>query len=372
MSGTSLDGLDAVLARFTLQSEGYRAEIVSHVRQTFPGSWASEAHRIQSKNLLRESYYLGAVWAEVGAKAVHRLLGKSRKHAREIDVLGAHGQTLVHLPRPRAYLGYPVGITIQSGDLSRLSIRTGIRVVGNFRAADLAVGGQGAPMAPYAHRLLFGRQGKTVAIQNLGGMGNVTVLTGHRLKMAFDTGPANVWIDTVVRWRTANRLSFDLNGRLARSGRPHFRLVEKLLAHPFFNRIPPKSAGWENFGPSVLSTYRSALSKMPTPDALSTVTYATAIATSQAYRRFVFPHAKPSEMIVAGGGAKNIFFMEVLSQLLPELRVVSSSTYGIEPDQVEALAFALLALETIRGRANNEPLATGAKKSIVCGQIALP
>src|SRR5262249_55129825 len=152
------------------------------------------------------------------------------------------------------------------------------------------------------HRLLFAKPGRTIAIQNLGGIGNVTLLRGNRVELAFDTGPGNVWIDTVVRWKSKGKRSFDPHGRIARKVKPQSELVSSLLRHSYFRQRPPKSAGWEQFGPTFLRKYRRRLHRLSLEDAVATVTHATAEATAQAYKKFVIPRSKPKEIIFCGGG----------------------------------------------------------------------
>jgi anhydro-N-acetylmuramic acid kinase len=370
MSGTSLDGLDGVLVEYAAHGESYRTRTLAHARRPFPLSWADTVRRIAERNQLREAAYFAAAWSEKAASLVRRLLRSARVAPRQVEAIGAHGQTVVHLPDPRPFLDARAGITIQLADLSRLALATGIPVVGNFRTADVALGGQGAPLAPHAHRLLFGHTGRTLAVQNLGGIGNVTLLRGGRVRLAFDTGPANVWIDTVVRWRTKGRLSYDRGGALAARGVPDRTLVLLLLSHPYFRKFPPKSAGWEQFGEDYLRRFRGRLMGMSPADAVATVTYATALATAESYRRFVFHHGLPEAVVLAGGGARNAFLRHLLSRYLPETRVTTSELFGIRVDQVEAVAFALLAVRAIHGRPNNEPAASGASAEAVCGQIA--
>jgi anhydro-N-acetylmuramic acid kinase len=218
--------------------------------------------------------------------------------------------------------------------------------------------------------MLFGSKRKTLAIQNLGGIGNVTLLKNGKVAAAFDTGPGNVWIDTVARWRTKGKMPFDRNGALAIRGNPDFSMVGSLLRHPFFRLRPPKSAGWEQFGPASLVRFRAKLLKMPLADALATVTVASALATAIAYRRFVFPKGKPTEILLCGGGARNETWRRLFAHALPEVRVTTTEAHGLPVNQVEAVAFALLAVQTLRGLPSNEPSATGARRPVVLGQIA--
>jgi anhydro-N-acetylmuramic acid kinase len=370
MSGTSLDGLDAVLTRLTPSSSGFDVRVLGHVFRAFPRGWADEIRRISERDRLRDAYRFGAVWSEFASEAVQSLLRASGVAWSRVDVIGAHGQTVVHEPAAKRYLGKPSAISIQLADLSRLAQRTGIPVAGNFRTADLAAGGQGAPLVPHAHRMLFGSKRKTLAIQNLGGIGNVTLLKNGKVAAAFDTGPGNVWIDTVARWRTKGKMPFDRNGALAIRGNPDFSMVGSLLRHPFFRLRPPKSAGWEQFGPASLVRFRAKLLKMPLADALATVTVASALATAIAYRRFVFPKGKPTEILLCGGGARNETWRRLFAHALPEVRVTTTEAHGLPVNQVEAVAFALLAVQTLRGLPSNEPSATGARRPVVLGQIA--
>lgn len=370
MSGTSLDGMDAVLVRLRPERDGYGFRVLAHRFAPFSKAWQEAARKTAARNALRECAMLGVVWSEHAARLARQTARKARIPLRRIDAIGAHGQTLVHHPRPVRFLGESVAFTVQAADLSRLASRTGVTVVGNFRTADVAEGGNGAPLAPHAHRLLFGDKAGCLAVQNLGGIGNMTLLRNGKVKCAFDTGPANLWLDTVIRWKTGGRLLFDRNGTLAGRGAVDKRLLAKLLAHPYFLRKPPKSAGWEEFGPEFLKRYRASLSKLRLEDAMATVTYAAAMATANAYERFVIPRSKPEVILLAGGGAKNTFLSTLFALFLPRIEIRTCSEFGVEPEQLEALSFAVLAVETLRGRPSNEPRATGARRPALCGQIA--
>ncbi|MFH1262143.1 MAG: anhydro-N-acetylmuramic acid kinase [Pseudomonadota bacterium] len=370
MSGTSLDGIDAVLVRAVPKRSGYGVQILGHRFDPFPRGYSKTVRAAAADDSLRTAARIGAVWSERSSRTVLRLLRSVPFSAARVDCIAAHGQTLVHEPIPTQFLGERIGFTIQVGDLSRLAIRTAIPVVGNFRAADVAEGGHGAPLTPHGHALLFGTLAKCVAVQNLGGIGNVTLLRNGRVSLAFDTGPANAWIDAVVRQKTNGRLAYDRDGRLAERGKPDGILVAKLAADPYFRKKPPKSAGWEQFGPARLAPYRARFSRLSLADAVATATYATAFVTAEAYQAFVFPIGKPKLLILTGGGAKNSFFVRLLGKFLPELRIVTSDAFGIPPDQLEAVCFALLGIETLRGRPSSEPSATGARKAALCGEIS--
>jgi len=316
MSGTSLDGIDGVLISIRNERKGLAVSTLAHVHWRYPKDFVETVREIAAEGGLIESAYFGAAWSEAAAKVIKKLCDRAHVSPSNVEVVGAHGQTVAHLPTPRKFLGNSLGVTIQLADISRLAIRAGIPVVGNFRSADVALGGQGAPLVPHAHRILFGSKNKSIAVQNMGGIGNVTLLKQGRVVSAFDTGPGNIWIDTVMRWKTAGKKTFDRNGALARKGKVDRVVLLILLSHPYFRKRPPKSTGWEEFGKAYLQKVKSHLMNMKLEDALATVTHATALATAEAYRRFVFPKAKPSELILAGGGAKNQF-----------LRGLSQSTF---------------------------------------------
>jgi anhydro-N-acetylmuramic acid kinase len=237
--------------------------------------------------------------------------------------------------------------------------------------ADLAVGGEGAPLVPHGHKILFDSKGKSVAVQNLGGIGNVTILQNGKVVTAFDTGPGNLWIDTISHWKTNGKKSFDEEGRLARKGKPDLKLAHRLLRHPYFQKKPPKSTGWEELGETYLQKFKKELLKKSLHDSLATVTIATSLTLAKTYHQF-FKKNFPKEVVICGGGGKNRYLVELISLFLPKSKVFTSDQKGIPVDQVESISFALLALETIHGKPNNEPNATGAKRPVVLGLIAHP
>ncbi len=371
MTGSSLDAMDAVLIEVESKRSAYNIEVLAFLSPELGKAWKSTARSLAQKNRLRESIRFGSAWSEMAAGVVRKLVRKARLKLTDVDVIGVHGQTLIHLPDPVPLLGFQIGVTFQAVDLSRLAVRTTIPVVGRFRTADLAMGGRGAPLTPYAHRLLFPSSRRVLAIQNLGGIGNVTLLKRNRVERAFDTGPGNAWIDTMARWYSKGKLHFDPEGRFALSGRAHRPLLRKLLTHRYFSSPPPKTAGWEEFGEKSLIPYRRQLLAMSLEDALATVSAATAESIVRAYRKFVFPVASPTEIVLCGGGAKNLYLRRYLSQALPKIRLRTSDHFGFPPEQVEAISFGLFGLETLRGRPINEPNATGAAAPVICGEIAL-
>lgn len=370
MSGTSMDGLDAVLVEATEKGETLATRVVAHAYEAYPKNlraWLKEA--IDGDSLI-EAHYFGAVWSDLASAVTAKVLAKAGERAAAIDALGVHGQTVFHAPSPALRAGRKVPLTIQVGDVSRIAVQTGIPTVGNFRVADVAAGGQGAPMVPHAHKLLFGSAGGALCVQNMGGIGNVTVIRDGRVELAFDTGPGNLWMDTILGWYTDGKKTFDEGGKIARKGEFRLELYKKLLDHPYFLQKPPKSTGWEALGTHFLQRWKRPILAAGLEDALCTAAYATADTVLHAYEKFVFPKWQVGKIVVCGGGAKNPFLMDILRDRFGAVRVVTSDEEGVAADQVEAAAWALLAIQALRRRPNNEPKATGAKRPVVCGEIS--
>ncbi|MCB0308303.1 MAG: anhydro-N-acetylmuramic acid kinase [Bdellovibrionales bacterium] len=372
MSGTSMDGIDAALISVQQTQESLRTQILSNSYQAYSPSLRARIREIIEDDSMIDAAYFGALWSEITAKLILKMLKKEKVSTEKVDVVGVHGQTLFHAPRKVSQFGIKLNMTIQAADLSRLAIRTGIRVVGNFRSADLAAGGEGAPLAPHAHRFLFDSKNTCTMVQNMGGIGNITVLKNNEVALAFDTGPGNIWLDTITRWHSKGKLHYDRNGLLAKKGSFHKELYKRLLDHPYFLKKPPKSTGWELLGENYLRKWKKSLLSISLEDALHTASVATVDITIDAYDRHVLTKFRPKGLIVCGGGAKNSFLMHLFKEGLPKLDVKTSDEWGIPCDHVEASSFALLAIQTLRNQPNNEPKATGAKRRVVCGLIANP
>jgi anhydro-N-acetylmuramic acid kinase len=274
-----------------------------------------------------------------------------------------------------------LGATLQIGEPSFLAQRFGVPVVSDFRAADVAAGGQGAPLIPYADWCLLTHSTKSRAIQNIGGIGNVTYLPANAAPdevIGFDTGPGNMLIDRAAQWATDGKRPFDEDGRLAEQGLKWSRseygrdqVLESLLSHPFLQRTPPKSAGREEFGELYWQEIQGGqpLPGIPTL-AVSVLTEFTAASIAEAYRRFL--PAMPDEVIVGGGGARNPTLMRFLAERLAPIPVRIHEDLGINSDSKEAVAFALLGNETMLGNPSNLPSVTGARRRTVLGKITLP
>ena len=311
------------------------------------------------------NFALGELFAQAAILAVK----KARIPLAKIDLIGSHGQTVYHSPRGRA------PSTLQLGEPAVIAERTGVTTVADFRPADIAAGGEGAPLTPYAHYLLFKERKKSRAIHNLGGISNLTYIPMRGAiqdVVAFDTGPGNMVIDGLCRWLTKGKKSSDRGGLMARQGRVHWGLLSHLLRHPFLSKRPPKSTGREEFGePFVASLLKMALKKSIRPlDLLATATAFTARSISQAYREFILPRSgKVDEIYFTGGGRKNRTLMAMLRSELSFAKVGVVEDLGFDGDALEAQAFALLAYEAVEGVPGNLSRVTGARHEVILGKI---
>lgn len=371
MSGSSLDGMDIVYVQVRKQNSGYQILQIEDVFQPFDRNVQNMARKIGAENLLYESALFANRWSSLATKGISKLLKTHSISINNIDVIGVHGQTVLHRPDPIPFLNEKLNCTVQLCNLSYIAEKTGITTVGNFRQRDMVVGGQGAPLMPYMHKLLYGSAFKNLAVHNLGGISNTTLLQNQNIIFAFDTGPANIWIDTVVRWHSGGKHNLDKDGALARKGIPDLKLMKELLKHPFLSKKPPKSTGWEEFGPEALAKYKKQLMKLSLADSVATVTHATIQSIVSTYQKYVLTKYPVEAIIFTGGGAKNSFVLEQIQGHLHQVKVQTSETYGISVNQTEALGFALLGLENVVGKTSNSPEATGAKKHVLCGEIAV-
>jgi anhydro-N-acetylmuramic acid kinase len=292
-----------------------------------------------------------------------------------VALIGSHGQTIFHQGRPVPYFGSPTASTLQIGEPSVIAARTGITTVGDFRPADIALGGQGAPLVPYADYLLYRHPKLGRVSLNLGGIANITVIPAAakpQQVFAFDTGPANMLIDALVSHFTRGRSCFDENAHLAAQGRSIPTLLNELLRDPYLKLSPPKSTGREYYGHAyvkkVLALGRRHRAKPN--DLIRAATIFTALSVVDALHRFVLPKTEIHQLIVSGGGAHNPLILAQLSAALPGIEVLPSSRLGIPEDAKEAFAFALLAYEAFHQRPANLPSATGARGPAILGKIS--
>lgn len=288
-----------------------------------------------------------------------------------VALIGSHGQTIQHLPQPAALAGRRIAATLQIGEPCVIAERTGVTTVADFRPRDMACGGQGAPLVPYVDYLLLRHRRRGRLVLNLGGIANFTWLPPACRAadvLAFDTGPGNMLLDALVGLLTRGCRTYDRDGAMAARGCVSQPLLRSLLRHPYLRRRPPKSTGRETFGvPFAERLLRE--SALPPKDLLATVTAFTAASVRDAYDRFIRPLGRADEVIASGGGCHNRTLMRRLADAFASIPVRTSDDFGIPVDAKEAMAFAILAHETIVGRPGNLPSATGERRAVLLGKI---
>ncbi len=365
MSGSSCDGIDAALVR--IQGSGRAQRLQLGGFETFPYKSGVRTRLLSPHFNAHDICLLNFELGELFAEAAQAMMDVARGQGCEMDLIASHGHTIAHIP--------PVGEepygTMQIGEPAVIAERTGVDVVSDFRTRDMAAGGQGAPLVPYADWVMFARDDRTVACLNIGGIANFTVVTPDlRDVIGFDSGPGNMAIDGTVRFLTRGAQQFDRRGKAAASGEVIAEFYEYLLDHPYFKRQPPKTTGREDFGVEVY--LRDALNSRRDhsfEDLVTTVTAATAESIISAYDRFIRPHYAVTRVIVSGGGVKNTALMKRLKDGLREAHLRTSDQYGISSDAAEAIAFAILGNEALVGNPGNIPNATGASHPAILGKI---
>ncbi len=386
MSGTSFDGIDAVLVRCTTDADG-RIESLAmegHYSLAYSGELQKRLFALCSVDTARidELVYAHAALAEWYAYAVKGLLDTSGRNPLDVDAICLHGQTVWHAPLARTFPG-PLGQsiaargTLQIGSAPFLHERTGIPVMYDFRSRDMAAGGEGAPLAPFVDALLFGSPGKGRVVQNIGGIGNATVIppgAGNDSVIAFDTGPGNMIIDALAVRFTNGLLTYDRDGMLAARGHVHDELLDPFLKDPYFSRKPPKSTGREVYGVAFVDTFveRGKSLGLSDNDIIATATAFTAETIVRAYRDFVFPLAHIDDVVIGGGGALNPTLMAMIRQrLAAHISLKTTADFGIPVLAREAIAFAVLGHEALMGHSSNLPAVTGASHEAILGCITL-
>jgi anhydro-N-acetylmuramic acid kinase len=378
MSGTSADGVDVALARISGSgSAPVRGELLAHITLPLDGSVRKEVLRVAESGAVSagEISQLNFRLGEIFGDAVVAACSKFRVKLSQVDLIGSHGQTIFHQGKPVPFLGRPISSTMQIGEGAIIATKTGVTTISDFRAADMAVGGQGAPLVPYVDYLLYADKTQGRVSLNLGGIGNITVLPANGKASdvyAFDTGPGNMVIDALVSHFSRGRKRFDEDGRIARQGASNEKLLAEMMKDAYLRLKPPKSTGREYFGRTYIGRLlKLALRFGASPDDLiRAATIFTALSVVDAIQRFVVPRTKTQQLIVSGGGAHNPVIMAQLAAALAPIGVMPSSEFGVDPDAKEAYAFALLAYETWHRRSGNLPSATGAKRGAILGKIS--
>ncbi|OME98975.1 anhydro-N-acetylmuramic acid kinase [Paenibacillus sp. FSL H7-0942] len=386
MSGTSLDGTDAALVRIQTDMSGalQQIELVDFVCVPYSNGLRDVLIRLCSPETARVDELTAAHFgvSEWYAHSVTELIQSAGISTQQVDMISMHGQTVWHAPVASAFPG-PTGAsidvvsTLQIGECAVVRERTGLPVIGNLRARDMAAGGEGAPLTPYADALMFRSLTEGRLVQNIGGIGNVTVLPSESSTegiSAFDTGPGNMVMDAIVRQATDGRKHYDPNGSIAAQGKVDQGLVDLCLEDEYFKRLPPKSTGREVYGAAyaVRLMEMAAKRSLSLEDTLATATCLTAETIVSAVKDFILPKVQISAMLACGGGTSNATLMEMIRQRLPkDIRLERTADYGIPDDAREAIGFALLGHEALMGRTNTLPAVTGAKHAVISGNLTL-
>lgn len=396
MSGTSADGIDVALAHISPPrgSSGTPRPVLERFAFVpYPAAVRSAILRLANgeASTAGEVSNLNFTLGEMFARAVIQACRRFHLPLSKVDLIGSHGQTIYHQGHPAPFLARSVASTLQIGEPSVIVERTGIPTVADFRTADLAAGGQGAPLVPFVDYLLYRLPGIPRIALNIGGIANVTVLpAGARSSqvLAFDTGPGNMIVDALMHHFTGGRRLLDKDARFAQRGRLLPGLLTELMRHSYFRKKPPKSAGREQFGLIFTRTLVSwaRRNRARPEDVVRTATLLTPLSILDALHRWVWPllgisvarrrhrgmqRPRP-QLIIAGGGAHNPLMRAQLEAGLGGVELLSSHDLGVPEDAKEALAFAILAYETFHGRPSNLPSATGARHAAVLGKICLP
>ena len=369
MSGTSADSIDAACVRFEGTPPRLDWELLSFVtlpmtaelRQEIFAAFRPETGTVDK--LCQLNFTLGEWFAKASLEAVKA----ANLTPAQVDFIGSHGQTVWHIP-PNSGEGVPS--TLQLGNPAVIAERTGITVVSDFRSRDMAAGGQGAPLVPFVDNLLLSHPTLSRAVQNIGGIGNVTWLPagGAGEAFGFDTGPGNMLLDRAAEVLTQGQMHCDMDGKMAFAGNVQENFLQKWMSEePYFTRKPPKSTGRELFGVQRCDVYLKEMAGLSREDILATLTAFTARSTAEAYKNFL--PALPDEVLLCGGGARNPAIAAMLQKELPTSRIGRTEDAGLPGDSKEAVAFAVLGYETMNRRPGNLPAATGAKGPVVLGSI---
>ena len=374
MSGTSVDAIDVAFAEISGDGRGIEVEVVGFQEIPFSAGVRKEIlkacdGKASAARLSQLNFLLGDLFADALRRA-GELTGVSPE---SLELVGSHGQTIYHQAQPTDLCGFPVTSSLQIGESACIARAAGVPVVANFRTADIAAGGHGAPLVPFVDFLLFRHQTVNRVALNIGGIANLTAIPAGKdsgAVFAFDTGPGNMVIDGLVEQITGGTERFDRNGRMAMLGEADEGVLAELLRDPYYERPAPKSTGRDQFGSAFAQ--RLLASGLSPESQVATATQLTVRTILMGLQRLVLPRMPVDELIVSGGGWHNPAIMNSLSKSLPSTRVTSTDEFGIDGDAKEAVAFAVLAYETVNGRPGNLISATGASRPAILGSITPP
>jgi len=376
MSGTSADGIDAALVDVRGDGKRLRLKLLAFNITPYPKSLQKTLIDLASGSVFsiaqfcRLNFELGERFSE----AVIALANQAKIPLSEVDLIGSHGQTVQHLPKPSGRNKNRTGSTLQIGEPSVIAERTGVTTIADFRPRDMAAGGEGAPLTPYLHYHLLHHRKKSRAVINLGGISNITYLkAGASLEetVAFDMGPANMLLDGLVSTLNQGKKSFDRNGAMAKKGRVSEILLAELMRHPFIKKNPPKSTGREVFGgkmvEKIIESGRAL--KLTQHDLLATATAYTVSSAAKNIQAFILKKSDLHEVIAGGGGVKNPVLMQALTQALYPVPVLTFENFGHDSRAIEAMTFAVLAYQSRHKRPANIPAVTGAAHPVILGKM---
>lgn len=372
MSGTSLDGVDVVLCDITGKDEDTQIKQLNFKTYEIPEYLRDKIRKCCSRELVPVelicslNFELGQLFAE----SVKKLCEESSVNLDDLAFIASHGQTIFHIPK--AFSDY-IPSTLQIGEAAIIANECRTTVISNFRVMDMAVGGEGAPLVPYSEYLLYADENQAVALQNIGGIGNVTFLPkkGDFTKViAFDTGPGNMMIDAAVQKLYGEK--FDKNGEYACKGKLIPLLAEELKNHPYFALDIPKTTGRELFGEHYTYALLEKYQDYNKNDIIFTLTWFTAYSIAYHYKKYFIHQYNLNKCIIAGGGAYNKCLINLIKKELPEIKILIQEDLGYSSEAKEAIAFVILGNQTYYMRPSNVPSATGARKSVILGQVTYP
>lgn len=373
MSGTSCDGVDGALVEIVGVGLDMRVECVEHCTTPYPEALRNELLTVMAPAKTRTEY-LARLNVDVGqtfALCARQLLEQAGIRPNELTAIGSHGQTICHMPRSGER---EIGFTLQIGEAAVIAAETGVTVVADFRAADLALGGQGAPLVPWTDFVLFRSETQPRIVQNIGGIANLTFIppqAGPQSVIAFDTGPGCMVIDALIQRLSREERRYDPQGQYAARGQPDEDCVNKMMQLPYFQARPPKSAGREQFGRSFVKGMREMMGRLGLSkyDRLATATLLTARSITHAYRTQLSIDPRSVEVILCGGGARNKTLVRMLQQELPETPLKTTDDFGIPLLAKECVSFAMLGAARLDNVPTNLPQVTGASRPALLGKI---
>ena len=370
ISGTSLDGIDVAVCRIDGNAQDARIDLLAFDTVAYPDALRAELLRLydDQQNAVARVCALNVVVGEAFADAALTVLDGAGIDGDLVEVIGSHGQTIWHQPEADPDNALIVPSTLQIGEASVIAAKVGAPVISDFRVADMAVGGQGAPLAPYLDWAIFSDASLNRCVQNIGGIGNVTwVPAGGKLDevIAFDTGPGNMLIDALITRLTNGEQTYDRDGIIGATGTVDYDLLAELMRDPYLDEQPPKSTGREYYGTEMVE---EVLARHPLDaNLIATATAFTAHSIADQYQRFL--PGQPDEVYVNGGGARNPLLMRMLADAFDGPTVRTTDELGVNADAKEAMAFALMAHDSLAGLPTNIPGATGATRPVVLGKL---